>query len=48
MSKLKNTTKDVTVSVTIKNNKLIDDYKVQQYINELTQLIQSHINKGNR
>jgi transcriptional regulator of met regulon len=47
MSKLKNTTKDVTVSVTIKNNKLIDNYKVQQYINELTQLIQSHINKGN-
>ncbi len=32
---------------TIKNNKLIDNYKVQQYINELTQLIQSHINKGN-
>jgi len=47
MSKLKNTTKDVTVNVTIKNNKLIDNYKVQQYINELTQLIQSHINKGN-
>ena len=47
MSKLKNTTKDITVSVTIKNNKLIDNYKVQQYINELTQLIQSHINKGN-
>ena len=47
MSKLKNTTKDVTVSVTIKNNKLIDNYKVQQYINELTQLIQPHINKGN-
>jgi hypothetical protein len=47
MSKLKNTTKDVTVSVTIKNNKLIDNYKVQQYINELTQLIQLHINKGN-
>ena len=47
MSKLKNTTKDVIVSVTIKNNKLIDNYKVQQYINELTQLIQSHINKGN-
>ncbi len=32
---------------TIKNNKLIDNYKVQQYINELTQLIQLHINKGN-
>ena len=48
MSKLKNTTKDVTVNVTIKNNKLIDNYKVQQYINELTQLIQLHINKGNR
>ena len=48
MSKLKNTTKDVTVSVTIKNNKLIDNYKVQQYINELTQLIQLHINKGNQ
>ena len=47
MSKLKNTTKDVTVTVTIKNNKLIDNYKVQQYINELTQLIQLHINKGN-
>ena len=47
MSKLKNTTKDVTVNVTIKNNKLIDNYKVQQYINELTQLIQLHINKGN-
>ena len=47
MSKLKNKTKDVTVNVTIKNNKLIDNYKVQQYINELTQLIQSHINKGN-
>ena len=47
MSKLNNTTKDVTVSVTITNNKLIDNYKVQQYINELTQLIQLHINKGN-
>lgn len=48
MSKLKGTTKDVNVNVKIKNNKLIDDYKVQQYINELTELIQNHINKGNR
>jgi transcriptional regulator of met regulon len=46
MSKFKGKTKDVTVSVSIKTDKLIDDYKVQQYINELTQLIQSHINKG--
>ena len=44
---LKTTTKDVDVSVTIKNNKLIDDYKVQQYVNELGELIQNHINKGN-
>jgi hypothetical protein len=43
----KTTTKDVDVSVTIKNNKLIDDYKVQQYVNELGELIQNHINKGN-
>lgn len=48
MSKLKGTTKDVNVNVKIKNNKLIDDYKIQQYINELTELIQNHINKGNR
>lgn len=48
MNKLKGKSKDVNVSVTIKNSKLIDDYKVQQYINELTELIQSHINKGNR
>ena len=44
---LKTTTEDVDVSVTIKNNKLIDDYKVQQYVNELGELIQNHINKGN-
>ena len=42
----KTTTKDVDVSVTIKNNKLIDDYKVQQYVNELGELIQNHINKN--
>ena len=45
--KLKSKTKDVSVNVTINSTKLIDDYKVQSYINELTQLIQTHINKGN-
>jgi hypothetical protein len=45
--KLKGKTKDVSVSVTINSTKLIDNYKVQSYINELTQLIQLHINKGN-
>ena len=45
--KLKGKSTDVTVSVSIKNEKLVDDYKVQLYINELVQLIQVHINKGN-
>jgi len=45
--KLTSKTKDVTVNVTINNNKLIDDFKVQSLINELNQLIQNHINKGN-
>jgi hypothetical protein len=44
---LKGKSTDVTVSVSIKNEKLVDDYKVQLYINELVQLIQVHINKGN-
>ena len=43
----KASTKDVSISVTIKNNKLIDTDKVQQYIDELGESIQSHINKGN-
>ena len=47
MSKLKGKSKDVTVNVTIKPGNLIDDFKVQCYINELVQLIQLHINKGN-
>lgn len=46
MSKFKSKTKEVTVSVNIKTDKLIDHYKVHVLINELTQLIQSHINKG--
>jgi hypothetical protein len=45
--KLKSKSKHVSVSVNIKDNVLIDNYKIQQYINELNQLIQSHINKGN-
>jgi len=45
--KLKGKTQDVVVSVSIKNEKLVDDFKVQEYINELVQLIQTHINKGN-
>tara|TARA_R110001599_G_scaffold99518_1_gene255126 strand:- start:1016 stop:1492 length:477 start_codon:yes stop_codon:yes gene_type:complete len=43
---LRTTEKDVNVFVTIKNNKLIDDYKIQQYVNELGEFIQNHINKG--
>lgn len=43
----KASTIDVNISVTIKNNKLIDTDKVQQYIDELGESIQSHINKGN-
>jgi hypothetical protein len=44
--KLKGKSKHVTVNVNIKDSVLIDNYKVQQYINELTELIQTHINKG--
>lgn len=44
--KLKGKSKHVTVNVNIKDSVLIDNYKVQQYINELTKLIQTHINKG--
>ena len=47
VKKLKGKTQDVTVNVNIKNGKLVDDDKVQLYISELLQLIQSHINKGN-
>ena len=46
--KLKGKSTDVAVNVDIKNDKLVDDYKVQGYINELVQLIQAHINKGNQ
>lgn len=44
--KLMQKSKDVTVSVNIKKGNPIDTYKLQQYVNELTELIQNHINKG--
>lgn len=38
--------KDVNVSVNIKTDKPVDKYKVQRYVDELVELVQSHINKG--
>jgi len=35
-----------TVTVTIKNGVPVDDYKIQQYVAELNELINSHIKKG--
>ena len=46
MKKFEVKSKYVTVRVNIKGNVLVDDYKVQQYIDELNELINNHIKKG--
>jgi hypothetical protein len=46
MKKFEAKSKYVTVKVSIKGDVLVDDYKVQQYINELNELINNHIQKG--
>jgi hypothetical protein len=46
MSKFEAKSKYVTVKVTIKGNVLVDDYKVQQYIDELNEQITNHVIKG--
>jgi hypothetical protein len=46
MNKFEAKSKYVTVKVSIKGNVLVDDYKVQQYINELNELINNHVIKG--
>jgi len=46
MKKFETKNKYVTVKVSIKGDVLVDDYKVQQYINELNELINNHIQKG--
>lgn len=38
--------KDVSVAVAIKDGNSVDQYKVQSYVDELAQQIQSHIGKG--
>ena len=35
-----------TVTVTVKTGVLVDDYKIQQYVAELSELINNHIKKG--
>jgi hypothetical protein len=46
MTKFETKNKYVTVTVNIKGDVLVDDYKVQQYISELNELINNHIKKG--
>ena len=46
MNKFETKSKYVTVKVNIKGNVLVDDYKVQQYINELIELINNHVLRG--
>jgi hypothetical protein len=46
MKKFEAKSKYVTVKVSIKGNALVDDYKVQQYINELNELVNNHVLKG--
>jgi hypothetical protein len=45
-SKLKQSSKDVTVTASIKKGTPIDTTKIQQYVNELTALIQRHVDKA--
>jgi hypothetical protein len=35
-----------SVTVNIKTGVLVDDYKIQQYVVELNELINNHIQKG--
>ena len=46
MNKFEAKSKYVTVKVSIKGNVLVDDYKVQQYINEFNELINNHVLRG--
>jgi hypothetical protein len=46
MKKFEMKSQYVTVKVSIKGDVLVDDYKVQQYISELNELINNHIKKG--
>ncbi len=43
MEKFEAKSKYVTVKVSIKGNVLVDEYKVQQYVSELNELITNHI-----
>jgi hypothetical protein len=44
--KLTSKTKDVKVAAAIKPGSLVDEYKVQSYLDEAAQLIQRHIDRG--
>ena len=46
MNKFEAKSKYVTVKVSIKGNVLVDDYKVQQYLNEFNELINNHVLRG--
>jgi hypothetical protein len=46
MTKFETQNKYVTVTVNIKGDVLVDDYKVQQYITDLQTQITNHIVRG--